>query len=148
MELSADNPADRVEKLIRLTERLTELLTRETTLFKGFKAGEAEALQAEKQQLANLYRREIGRIAQDKSLIAGAPAARREALSVATTAFNAALRENEIASHALRMMTEGLVHAVAEEVVRKRGATSNYGPGASQTTPRGAATSITLNQSV
>lgn len=145
--LAARDPAERVELLIRLTERLTGLLERETELFDARSPHQAAALREEKGELANLYRHEVGRIGKDPSLVAGAPAARRGLLASATERFHAALAENQRAGEALRALSEGIVRSVAEEAARMRGAGQGYGPGPR---PGGSAPAhaVALNQTV
>jgi len=144
-ELAARDPAERVELLIRMTERLTDLLERETELFETQRADQTRAFQAEKQQLANIYRKETARIAEDPARIASAPAERRAALAGATQGFNDALARNQVAGMAMRQVTEGIVRAVADEMVKTRGAAPGYGPAKSAP---GDPTAITLNRSV
>lgn len=143
--LAARDPAERVELLIRLTERLTALLDRETELFRARRPQDAAPFQPEKTELATLYRRETARIGKDPALVVGAPAPRRVALADATRRFHDALALNQRAGEALRTISEGIVRAVAEEVARRRAAPA-YGPAASTAAPAGAA--ITLNRTV
>lgn len=149
-ELAARDPSERVELLLKMTRRLTELLDQETDLFETHRPQDTRLLQAEKQQLANIYRKETARIAQDKSLVSSAPQDRRAALAQATETFHESLERNRIAGLAMRQVTEGIVRAVADEVARTRAAPASYAPGQ---TPRPDApnynsSAITLNKSV
>lgn len=149
--LAARDPAERVELLIRLTERLTALLNRETELFQARRPQAAQDFQPEKAELATLYRRETARIAKEPSLVAPAPAPRRAVLAAVTRAFHEALAANQRAGEALRVISEGIVRAVAEEVARLRGGAPTYGApghGAPIGAASGAASAITLNQTV
>lgn len=149
--LAARDPAERVELLITLTERLTALLQHETALFQARTPQMAHDFQPEKSELANIYRRETARIAQDPSLVGPAPAPRRAVLAAATRVFHEALAANQLAGEALRVISEGIVRAVAEEVVRLRGGAQTYGaPGYAPPVSGGgaAASAITLNQTV
>lgn len=148
--LAARDPAERVELLIKLTERLTALLNRETELFEARAPHMAQDFQPEKAELATLYRRETARIARDPSLVGPAPAPRRAALAAVTRVFHEALAANQRAGEALRIISEGIVRAVAEEVARLRGAAPVYGaPGQALAASAGAsASAITLDRTV
>ncbi len=144
-QLAARDPAERVELLIKLTQRLTALLDRETELFNARKPQEAAGFQAEKSELANIYRRETARIGKEPALVGGAPAPRRAALADATRMFHVALETNQRAGEALRTISEGIVRAIAEEVASRRGAAPGYGGAAPS---GGASSAIALNQMV
>lgn len=146
-ELAARDPSERVELLLKMTQRLTGLLDQETALFEAHHPRDAIVLQAEKQHLANIYRKETARIAQDRALVNTAPAERRTALAQATGAFHDALERNQIAGLAMRQVTEGIVRAVADEVAKTRAAPASYAPGrpAARPAPSGP---ITLNKSI
>jgi hypothetical protein len=145
MSTSADNAADRVDQLITLTDRLTELIATSAQAFEGRRPQAAAELLPETTQLANLYRHESARVRANPALIAGAPAAQRARLTRATEAFDAVLARQTRAVQAAQTVTEGLVRAIAEEVASQRQRGASYGPGA-MTSPTAAATAITLNQ--
>jgi hypothetical protein len=135
MALDARDAADRVGQLIILTERLTGLIADQ----------DAAAQLEETSRLANLYRHESTRVRSQPALIAGAPMDQRLALMRATEGFDAVLARQGRALEAARTVTEGLVKAIADEVVSQRSAGPGYGPGA---TAIGAdARAITLNRS-
>jgi hypothetical protein len=146
MTTLAGDPAQRVEQLIQLTERLTKFLKAELKAFEARRPQDAAANSAETQRLANLYRHESARIRADPSLIAGAPANLRRRLIEATTAFDEVLARHGRALYAAKTITEGLVRAIAEEVAQQRRRVSAYGPGARQY--RADTSAITLNRRV
>ena len=81
----------------------------------------------------------------DPSLVAGAPVEAREPLIQATAGFEAVLARHGRALAAAKTVTEGLVQAIAAEVVASaRAAVSPYG--ANGQAPTGDATAITLNK--
>jgi len=136
---------ENVERLITLTQRLTEQLDADSTAFEARRPHEAAARTEETQRLANLYRHEAARVRQDPSLIAGAPADLRARLVDASRTFDAALARHGRALFAAKTVTEGIVRAIAEEVANARSSGVGYGPGArSRETASGAA--ITLNR--
>ncbi|MGJ3231243.1 MAG: flagellar basal-body protein FlbY [Oceanicaulis sp.] len=129
-ELAATTPVERAEALIRLTGRLTQLLEQETALFEARKPHEAVGLQTEKTKLATLYRAETQRAAKDRSRLAGLDPVLKQRLTDSTTAFEAALKRNGAAVEALKVLTEGLVKALADEAARQKMAGAGYGPNA------------------
>jgi hypothetical protein len=120
-------PADRVEQLIVLTERLTARLRAEIEAFEGNRPHEVAPQIKETQRLADLYRRESAATRADPTWIAGAPPARRKRLIEATRAFDAALKRHAAALASARRITEGLVRTIAGVVIDRR-KTAGYGP--------------------
>lgn len=120
-------PADRVEQMILLTERLTERLRAEIEAFEGNRPHEVAPQIKETQRLADLYRREAAAARADPARIAGAPLARRKRLAEATKAFDAAVKRHAAAVESARRITEGLVRTIAGLVVDRR-KTAGYGP--------------------
>jgi hypothetical protein len=127
MALLADDAKDRVEQLLLISERLTALIDAETQRIEArqppLEGEEAE----EKTRLANAYRLELARVKHDRSLIEGAPPAALAQLRQSTVALHEKLAAHETALNAVKLVAEGLVHAMAEEVVRQRGGDANYG---------------------
>lgn len=145
MALAANDAEDRVEQLIILTERLTELIAKQALAFEQRRPQDAASLLEETSRLANLYRHESARIRADVSLVDTAPTKARAQLVRATEAFDAVLARQGRALEAARTITEGLVKCIAEEVANQRSQTSVYGAGGLQS--GGApATAITLNK--
>lgn len=129
MSLAAADPDDRVEQLMALLAQLTARITAETQAFEARRPQEAQAGLAETQRLANLYRHEATRIRRDPSLIAAADPTRRYRLREAVTGFEATLARHARALEAAKVVTEGLVKAVAEEIAAARPQAAGYGPG-------------------
>ena len=145
MTLSAPDATERVEQLIMLTERLTELIAQEAQAFEQHRPQDAAKHIEETSKLANIYRHESARVRANPGLVATAPLNLRAKLIRATEAFDAVLARQGRALEAAKTVTEGLVKAIADEVASQRTQTSSYGPGAVVSAP-GAATSITLNK--
>ncbi|MGD2132239.1 MAG: flagellar basal-body protein FlbY [Maricaulaceae bacterium] len=146
MSLEARDSADRAEQLILLTKRLTDLIERETELFRARRPLEAAPFRDEKAKLANIYRQETARISREPALIADAPEALRKQLSETTEAFHAALDAHGQAIATLQELSEGLVKSIADYVAQSRMAETGYGPGA-KLAPNRAGAAITLDQS-
>lgn len=134
----------RVESLIQLTEALTALIATECRAFESRRPQDAARTLEETSRLANIYRHESARIRADRSLIAGAPVALRTQLIRVTEAFDAVLARHGRALEAAKTVTEGLVRAVANEVVSQRKTGAGYGPGAQAVSA--SASAVTLNK--
>ena len=145
MALSATDAGDRVQQLIILTERLTELIALEAQAFEQHRPQDAAAQIEETSKLANLYRHESARVRANPGLVSAAPLAQRTRLIRATEAFDAVLARQGRALEAAKTVTEGLVRAIAEEVASKRATGTGYGQGG-VAAPAASATSITLNR--
>lgn len=148
MALAAQNGADRVDQLITLTGRLTELASAQALALEQRRPQEAMQLVEEMAKLANIYRHESARIRGKPELIADAPASERLRLRRATEALDAVLARQARALEAAKTVTEGVVRAIAEEVAaqRQRRAGSAYGPSAKTTAKPADGTAITLNR--
>ena len=144
MALSAENSSERVEQLILLTERLTELVALEAQAFESRRPQDAAVHVEETAKLANLYRHESARVRANPDLVKACPLAQRTRLIRATEAFDAVLARQGRALEAAKTVTEGLVRAIAEEVANQRQQGVSYGAGGTSA-PAGA-TAITLNQ--
>jgi hypothetical protein len=136
---------DRIEQIIALTERLTQLIAEQAQAFEARRPQDAAINMAETSRLANTYRHEAQRLRADPSALANLPLAQRARLARATEGFDAVIARQGRALAAAKTITEGLVHAIAQEIAAQRGAVSPYGPRGAK--PVGtAATSVTLNQ--
>jgi len=142
--LAANSPAERAEALILLTTRLTELIEQETALFEARRPLETKSFQDEKSKLATIYRREIAAVKQEPDRLEGAPEVIKQQLKSVTTSFTSALEANGRAVDALRVLTEGIVRAVADEAARVKDEDAGYGPGYGRNA--GSAPSIAVNQ--
>lgn len=145
MALSALDAADRVEQLVILTERLTELVALEAQAFEQQRPQEAMAHIEETSRLANIYRHESTRVRANPGLVAAAPVDQRNRLIRATEAFDSVLARQGRALDAARTVTEGLVKTIANEVAAQRTTGSGYGLKGAPSTAA-SATSITLNK--
>src|SRR5688572_18385901 len=120
MAIAAHNAEDRVEQLILLTERLTELVAEQALAFEQRRPQDAAAGLEETSRLANLYRHESTRVRAAPDLVAGASLAQRTRLVRATEAFDSVLARQGRALEAAKTVTEGLVRAIADEVAAQR----------------------------
>jgi len=137
MALIADDAKDRAEQLLLVSERLAALIDLETQRIEARQPPLDGAEAEEKARLANAYRLELARIKQDRSLIEGAPPALLAQLRQSTVALHEKLAAHETALNAVKVVTEGLVHAMAEEVARQRVGDAQYGAGGERVAPHG-----------
>jgi hypothetical protein len=145
--MTSGDPAldDRISQLIGLTERLTRLLAAQAQAFEARRPQDAAAAMEETAGLANGYRHEAQRIRQQAEILAKLTDRQRLRLTRATEAFDAVIARHARALMAAKTVTEGLVHAIAEEVAAQRSAGAAYGPLGTRTRPATAAP-ITLNR--
>jgi hypothetical protein len=137
MALIADDAKDRAEQLLLITERLAALIVTETERIDARQPPLEGPDAEEKTRLANAYRLELARIKQDRSLIEGAPPALLAQLRQATAALHEKLAAHETALNAVKLVAVGLVHAMAEEVVRQRGGDARYSASGELSAPGG-----------
>jgi hypothetical protein len=126
MALIADDAKHRAEQLLLMTERLAALASEDTRRIQARQPLLDGAEADEKSRLANAYRLELARIKQDHTLIEAAPPVLLDRLRRSTVALHETLAAHELALNAVKVVSEGLVHAMAEEVVRQRGSGANY----------------------
>jgi hypothetical protein len=136
---------DRIEQLITLTERLTRLIADQAQAFETHRPQDAAATMEETSKLAGLYRKEAAFVRADPEPINSAPLAQRARLVRATEAFDAVMARQGRALNAAKVVTEGLVHAIVEEVAARRASGAPYGPAGAKPKPP-AATAVTLNR--
>ena len=136
---------ERIGQLITLTERLTGLIAAQAQAFETRRPQDAAANMEETSRLANVYRHEAQRIRQQAPMLNKLSKAQHQKLTRATEAFDAVIARHGRALHAAKTVTEGLVHAIAEEIADQRAAGGAYGPRGVKTRPLAAA-SVTLNQ--
>ena len=147
MAIAALDADDRVHQLTLLTERLTDLIAKEATAFESHRPHEAAQYVEETAKLANVYRHESMRVRANVALVEAARPELRQRLMRATEAFDAVLARQSRAVNAAKTVTEGLVHAVAQEIANQRAAPATTYGGGGQINDRpqhGAA--ITLNR--
>jgi hypothetical protein len=126
MALIADDAEDRAEQLVLVSVRLAALVAEDTRRIEARLPPLDGAEGDEKARLANTYRLELTRIKHDRSLVEGAPPETLRRLRETTVALNEILAAHELALGAVKLVSEGLVQAMAEEVSRQRNGEANY----------------------
>jgi hypothetical protein len=132
-----------LDAMLALTERLTALLADQARAFEQHRPQDAAASMPEVTRLANLYRAGSAKARLEHGALTEADPALRQRLLSATEAFEAVLDRQGRALAASKVITEGLVKAIADEIAAKRAQHAGYGPKSGLNT---AATAITLNQ--
>jgi hypothetical protein len=140
----SEHARQNVERLIALTEQLTAQLGQDAAAFEARRPQEAAGRMDETTRLANLYRHETMRVRENPVLIAGAPSELTGRLRRASETFEHTLLRHGRALYAVKTVTEGIVRAIADEVVKARAAGMGYGPGARSQAAD--ATAVTLNR--
>lgn len=130
MALAGDTPTQRIEQLILLTRRLTELLDQESKLFAARRPQDAKDITEEKMRLSTLYHIECQDLKANQDTLMTIPDDVKAMLKSETERFNTSLNKNGQVVTAAQTVTEGLIHAIAEEVAQSRNKHTGYGPNA------------------
>lgn len=145
---SLSSPAEaavHVRRLIGLTDALSDRLETETRAFVERRPQDIVDGLTKTQDMANLYRRETAQLKATPALAASAPVADRQTLIRATQRFEAVLARHATAVQAARVVSEGVVQAIAAEVAASRASGAGYGASGRAAASDG--TAITLNRS-
>ena len=121
MTIAAHDINDRIEQLISVTERLSELMTAEIAALKARKLDASSTDWNEKEQLAHTYRLEM------TDTLVAANANLRKILFERVRTFQSILAEHNKALTAMREITEGLVENIAREVAAETNGPQGYG---------------------
>jgi hypothetical protein len=121
--MTAPNP--KIERVLALTERLTEALKADIKALEQGRPREMRTIEPETQQLAALYGREANSINAATIKTLSAPV--RARLTEATARFQEALKLQQRLITRMKNASEGIVRAIATDVERKRNATRPYG---------------------
>jgi hypothetical protein len=146
MALVAHDATDRVEQLIILSEKLTALISEETSLIEARKPLPTDGRDEERNRLVNAYRLEMARIKQDPELIVGAAPLAVAALKRATAILQDKLARYERALEAVRIISEGLLRAMAEAAAEQAAGPRTYAASGGYDQPAASAPSVALNQ--
>jgi hypothetical protein len=145
--LTPSDPAAAVaaaRALTALTEQLTHRLETESRAFAEHRPQDVAAGLAQTQELTNRYRRESAQLKATPTALSAAPASERMALIRATERFEAVLGVHARTVEAARIISEGLVQAIAAEVAASRALNGSYGASGRAATGDGRA--ITLDR--
>lgn len=127
MAIAARDTEDRLDQLIGVTQRLTELMVTETEALKARKLDASSTDWQEKERLAHTYRMEMMDLAKNGDVLLQVPAGLRKTLFEATRRFQEVLVDHDKALTAMREISEGLVEAIAREVATETSGPRGYG---------------------
>ncbi len=117
-----------VDRLLVLTERLTEALLADIAALERHRPREMRSPGSEVQQMTALYTREAGGLS--PSIVQALPNDAREKLTAATARFREVLAQHGRILLRVRNATEGMVKAIAEDVAKRKSAQRPYAPAA------------------
>ena len=112
--------------LIETTERLADVLQRETAFLRAMKLTEAASVQLEKATLAEIYERCIRDMQAEVSLAAAIPGQQRVALRKAGERLASASVDNEHALRAARAVNERVLAAIVDAAREQRSSNHAY----------------------
>ena len=136
-----------IEELVQLTERLTALVARELAILKGGRPAALNANDDERALSLALYSKRCMSLQRDIASIPPGNEPKRR-LIAATEKLRAALKEESRMLARFRHVTEGLVKAIADEVIARQ-PPANYAKAGSFSKPAtNAASAMTFNQTI
>ena len=116
----------KIEKLLALTARLTEALNDDITALERGRPREMRSPKPEVQQLLALYGREVQGLS--AAAAKGLPKEAQARLRDATAKFRETLALHNRILTRVKNCTEGMIHAIAEDVAKKRAEKLPYSP--------------------
>lgn len=116
---------DKADRLIAMTERLTDALKSDIVALENGRPRDMRSIAPDMQQLAAMFSRESAAftIAMTKSI----PAATRSRLIDVTKEFKETLKLQTRMIVRIKTVSEGMIHAIAEDVARRKNAVKPYG---------------------
>jgi hypothetical protein len=140
-------PEGPASRLIQHTEALTHLVREEISMLEARRPGEIAPLQAEKARLSTIYHEEYDRLKKNPGPLGKKDSPLRLRLKEVTEIFNNELFCLGRILLRMKSVTEGMVHAISEEVSRGQQQVRNYSPSAEVTiSPAAKPVPIALNQ--
>jgi flagellar biosynthesis/type III secretory pathway chaperone len=110
----------RIDDLIAITSRLSDLMHRETTMLGEMRGGEIASLQEEKHTLAVAYEREMKRLDEHPEEFATVEPEKQAKLLEQVGVFKEVAVKNERVLHAARETNQRLLQAIVEAVTEQR----------------------------
>lgn len=110
---STPSGKDNAGDLIRMTDRLSQLMEQEVDLLRDRRANDIQALQSDKESLAAVYQRVITDLQQNPSALAGLDDQRRDRLKHAAARLQGAATGNAIALRSAIEANHQLIETIA-----------------------------------
>jgi hypothetical protein len=137
------------EKLVKITNKLADLIKLETKFLKERKTQEAKALHGEKSRLMAEYRETLSHLQVNEHLLGEKDSDERKYVKKVTEGLREVLRDHARIILRLKAVTEGIVKSVNEEVRKSKPAVIGYDRTAAFSMPVGAAPApVSINQMV
>lgn len=133
--------------LIDTIKGLTQIISEEITLLKSRRPKELEKLMPAKNQLLATYHKEIAELNNRGGLAAFGNGNAIRILKQESKIFQSVLIQHERLLKALKKISENMIKAIGDEVVKKQNQTSRYGADGSKNKNK-SPTSISLNQKI
>ncbi len=126
-------PQGPMGRMILHTEELTRIIREEIDILEARRPSEIAPLQAEKARLSTIYEEEFAVLKKNQNLLGDKDSPLRIRLRETTEIFNNELVRLGRILLRMKSVTEGMIHAVGEEVARKRQTVRIYSPDAEVT---------------
>jgi hypothetical protein len=117
--------AEKIERVVLLAERLIAALEADIAALERGKPREMKTIEPEIQRLSALYAREAAALT--AAVTKAAPADARDRLAQTTARFRDVLARQLRILTRMRNTSEGMIHAIAKEVERRRTVVRPYG---------------------
>jgi seryl-tRNA synthetase len=138
-----------IDRVISITESLTDVISQENTLLKERRARDTASLQAEKAKLTASYAQEMQTLKRQAQAVRQARPQSIERLRKVTDRFQETLALHVRLVSTLKNVTEKVLKAVSDEVDRRNNPVQTYGFNATMRRPPGAVpTSLALNRTI
>ena len=118
--------ADNADKLIGMTDRLSQLMEKEVELLRGRRANDIQALQSDKESLAGVYQRIINDLQQNPAALEGLDDRRRERIKHAAARLQGAATGNAIALRSAIEANHQLIETIAGAIRDQSNAHAPY----------------------
>lgn len=133
--------------LISTIKELTNIVSQETALLETSRPKEVEKLLPLKNQLMASYHKEMAELSSRGGLQASGRGPEIRILKQETRLFQSVLSRHTRLVKALKKISENMIKAISDEVVRVQNQTNRYGADGSKSINKNP-TSITLNQTI
>ena len=118
--------ADNADKLIGMTDRLSQLMEKEVELLRGRRANDIQALQSDKESLAGVYQRIINDLQQNPAALEGLDDRRRDRIKHAAARLQGAATGNAIALRSAIEANHHLIETIAGAIRDQSNAHAPY----------------------
>ncbi len=123
---SPTSGAENADNLIKMTDRLSQLMEQEVELLRDRRAGDIQALQSDKESLAAIYQRVISDLQSNPSALDGLDPRRREQIKHAAARLQGAATGNAIALRSAIEANHQLIETIAGAIRDESNAHAPY----------------------